>query len=137
MKALRMTEEQLAEVQRRFTVKTHTIAQPYEMSPLEVKSKYGNRKTEKDGIQFASKKEADRYGELRLMELANEIVDLKRQVSYDLRVNGFLICRYIADFVYTDKHGRVIEDTKGFRTQIYRIKKKLMKACHNIEIRET
>ena len=139
MKALRMTEEQLEAIKSRIgKVRTHRIAELEEMSHLEVKTKYGNVKTEVDGIWFASKKEAERYQQLRLMELANEIADLKRQVSFKLRVNGIEVCRYICDFQYRDKNGaRVIEDAKGFRNAVYRLKKKLMKAVLKIEILET
>ena len=102
-------------------------------------SKYNAIETEVDGIRFHSKKEAIRYQELKLMERAGEIKDLQLQVKYSLDVNGVHICNYIADFVYFDyRFSKVIvEDTKGKRIQPYPIKKKLMKACHNIDIFET
>jgi hypothetical protein len=101
-------------------------------------NKYRNRKTELDGFTFDSKKEANRYATLKLLEKAGEIKNLRLQVPFALNVEGHKICRYIADFTYTDvKKGKeVIEDVKGMKTDVYRLKKKLMLACHNIEIQE-
>ena len=100
--------------------------------------KYGNRKTVLDGITFDSQKEAKRYGELKLLEAAGEISHLELQVRYELKVKGHSICAYIADFIYTTKDKKVVvEDTKGFKTRDYLIKKKLMKAIHVIEVKET
>jgi len=107
-------------------------------------SKYGNVKTVVDNITFASKKEAKRYGELKLMLKAGEIGELELQPQYRLYVNGVLICRYIADFVYIDNAAsskaqdfvRVVEDVKGMKTAAYRLKKKLMKAIYGIEVQE-
>ncbi len=82
--------------------------------------------------------EARRYQELRLLERAGEIRDLELQPRYPLRVNGRLICTYVADFRYWDvREGRqVVEDAKGVRTSTYKIKAKLMAAVHNIEVEE-
>lgn len=99
--------------------------------------KYNNVKTEIDGFMFDSKKEANRYVELKGMVNRGEIRDLQRQVKYRLDVNGVKVCGYIADFVYKKKSGEeIIEDVKGVRTDVYRLKKKLMYAIHGIEIRE-
>ena len=87
-----------------------------------------------------SKKERDRYHELELLEKAGEIRNLRKQVDYALVVNGQHICNYRADFVYEEGQRTVVEDVKSPPTrklQTYRIKKKLMKACHDIDIRET
>lgn len=102
-------------------------------------TKYRNKPTEIDGIKFASRKEARRYSELKLLERAGEIDYLTLQVSYDITVNRVKICRYVADFVYFDKkiNRTVVEDTKGIRTPAYKLKKKLMLAVHNIDITET
>lgn len=99
-------------------------------------NKYGAVPTEVDGRRFASKKEAARYGELCLMERAGEIQNLECQKRFHLDVNGVHICDYIADFVYQDVTGLVVEDTKGFVTPVYALKKKLMWACHGIAIVE-
>jgi len=99
--------------------------------------KYNNVKTEIDGFVFDSKKEASRYLELKGMQKIGLIYDLKRQVKYRLDVNGMKVCGYIADFVYRKKGGEeIIEDVKGVRTDVYRLKKKLMKAIHGIDIIE-
>jgi len=88
---------------------------------------------------FASKREARRWGELRLMEMAGAIQDLRRQVRYRLDVDGLHVCDYIADFRYISEPGQaeVVEDCKGFRTREYVLKRKLMKAIHGIDILET
>jgi len=67
------------------------------------KSKYKNRKTVVDNIEFDSEREAARYGELKLLLLAGEITDLELQVPYEIEVNGVPVCTYIADFRYSDK----------------------------------
>jgi len=101
-----------------------------------VRSKYRNIKTVVDGIKFDSKKEAKRYQELKLLEKAGEITDLELQPRFNLIVNGKKICAYIADFRYTSRDKTIIEDVKGMRTPIYKLKKKLMKACLDIDIEE-
>ena len=105
--------------------------------------KYKNRKLTIDGEVFDSQKEARRYEELALLQRAGQISDLKRQVRYELiptqRIGGKVVeksCVYIADFVYTENDETVVEDTKGFRTKDYIIKRKLMLHVHGIRIRE-
>ena len=106
------------------------------------KNKYG---AERVG-SHASKKEHKRAGQLKLMQMAGEISNLREQVSFELipaqrdKVGSLIerSCRYIADFVYNDKQGNlVVEDTKGVRTKEYRIKRKLMLQVHGIQIKET
>jgi Protein of unknown function (DUF1064) len=107
-------------------------------------SKMRNVKTVVDGITFDSKWEAHRYTELKLLQMAGQIVRLQWQRPFALVVNDMLVCQYIADFVYERKEQfgtgeswqRVVEDAKGFRTREYAIKKKLMKACLGIDIVE-
>ena len=105
--------------------------------------KYKNRKLTIDGEVFDSQKEARRYRELAMLEKAGQISDLKRQVRYELipaqRIGGKVVeksCVYIADFVYTENGETVVEDTKGFRTKDYIIKRKLMLHVHGIRIKE-
>ena len=105
--------------------------------------KYKNRKLTVDGEVFDSQKEYARYRELALLQRAGQISDLKRQVKYDLiptqRIGGKVVeksCVYIADFVYTENGETVVEDTKGFRTKDYIIKRKLMLHVHGIRIKE-
>ena len=92
-------------------------------------------------MTYDSKKEARRHRELLLLESANKITNLERQVKFELipKQDGERACTYVADFVYTnvDTGERVVEDTKGFKTEVYRIKKKLMLWVHNIRIIET
>ena len=104
------------------------------------KSKYGNRKVEFEGEIFDSQKELARWLQLRMRVLAGEITDLRRQVRYDLKVEGEKVCSYIADAVYYENGLLVVEDTKSIYTRklpVYRLKKKLMKNILNIEIKET
>lgn len=99
-------------------------------------AKYRNIKTVVDGIKFDSKKEAKRYGELKIMQRYGFISSLQMQVPYELKINGKLVCKYVADFKYLAKGRLVVEDVKGIKTPIYRLKKKLMLAIHGIEIKE-
>ena len=106
-------------------------------------SKYRNTKVSVDGILFDSAKEARRYTELKLLQRGGYISDLKLQVPFVLipsqRKDGKLIerkCSYIADFVYTENGEQVVEDVKGVRTEVYRLKRKLMYLVHGIKIRE-
>lgn len=100
--------------------------------------KYNAVKTIVDGHVFPSKAEAKRYGELKLLEKAGEISELVLQPRFDLRVNGIHICHYIADFSYVEWKNMeiVVEDVKGFVTDLFRIKKRLMKACCGIDVQE-
>lgn len=105
-------------------------------------SKYHNKRTTINGITFDSRKEAQRYSELCLMQRAGKIKDLRRQVRYEIvpKVGKERATYYVADFVYAEKQGdiwqTVVEDTKGVKTDVYRLKRKLMLWRHGIEIRE-
>jgi hypothetical protein len=104
----------------------------------EKKNKYGAKTSEMDGFIFASRAEARRYAELKLLTQAGEITNLQLQTPYQLNINNVHIAVYIADFVYRDANGTlVVEDVKGVRTREYKIKKKLMQALHKITILET
>jgi Protein of unknown function (DUF1064) len=102
------------------------------------RSKYGAKRTLLDGITFDSKAEANRYAVLRRREKAGEIRDLQLQPKFKIIINGHNICEYRADFSYiviaTDK--REVEDVKGVRTPVYRIKKKLVAAVLGVAITE-
>jgi hypothetical protein len=102
-------------------------------------SKFGAKKTIVDGITFDSKWESERYGQLRAMERGGIVTDLELQVKYDIVINDIKICKYIADFVYKEespdgKIKEIVEDAKGFETPEFKLKKKLMKAVHGIDI---
>ena len=109
-------------------------------------SKYRNKKCNVDGIWFDSIREGRRYSELKLMEKGGYISNLRLQVPYELVPNqrnreGKVIERkvvYRADFVYfdNDKQEEVVEDAKGFRTEVYLLKKKLMLDRYGIQIKE-
>lgn len=100
-------------------------------------NKYRAIRTEVDGIVFHSKKEAARYGELKILQRAGAITDLRLQVPYLFELNDVKICKYVADFVYKEGRREIVEDTKGKITREYRIKKKMMLAFYAITILET
>lgn len=105
-------------------------------------SKYHAIPTVVDGIRFASKREAKRYGELRLLEKAGEISDLRLQVRYPLHTispDGKLVkvCDYLADYTYVENGATVVEDCKGAITQTYSTKRKWLLLEYGIAIRET
>lgn len=122
-----------------------------------MKTKYYNKKTCVNGIEFDSRKEARRYQELLLLQRGGVIQNLKMQVKYNLipaqyetyeryGKNGQRLkdgqrllekeCSYIADFVYTENGKEIVEDTKGIKTKDYIIKRKLMLWIHGIRVRE-
>lgn len=122
------------------------------------KSKYGSRKVTVDGVTYDSVKEYRRFKELSLLEKAGTISELEHQRRYKLvpaqyesyarygkrgqRLKDGKRCIeqavfYVADFAYIDENGNhVVEDTKGFKTKDYIIKRKLMLWVHGIRIRE-
>ena len=126
------------------------------------KSKYGNRKITRDGETYDSVKEYRRYNELLLLERAGAIQGLERQVAFELipaqyeevytgeyykrgdrkgepklkRVCVEQAVTYYADFVYFEGGEKVVEDTKGFKTPEYKLKKKMMLYFHGIKIKE-
>lgn len=104
-------------------------------------NKYGAKKvTAPDGTVFDSKREFHRWCELRLLERAGKISKLQRQVGFELipKQVGERACSYVADFVYCDATGKtVVEDCKGYRTEGYKIKRKLMLWVHGIKVKET
>lgn len=111
--------------------------------------KYGNKKIKYDGLTFDSKKEASRYKELKILEQLGEIKDLQLQKPFTLIPSQYQIIngkkkslerpvKYKADFVYFDNEKKevVVEDTKGYKTKDYVIKRKLMLYIHGIQIKE-
>lgn len=106
---------------------------------------HGNKYHAQKSGGYDSRKEHRRANELRLLQRAGIISGLQEQVRYELipaqrDTQGRILeraCSYIADFVYTDQHGNtIVEDTKGVRTDVYRIKRKLMLYVHGIKITE-
>ena len=121
-----------------------------------MRSKYGNKKAKANGRVFDSRQERSRYYTLQVLEKAGEISDLRLQVPFEiipaiyetvevqLKTKTKLVQKlvqrathYVADFVYKDKDGNeVVEDSKGFRTPEYLLKKKMMRAFLGITIKE-
>lgn len=99
--------------------------------PVESFSKYGNKKTIVDGIKFDSQKEANRYLVLKDMLMHDEIEDLQLQPKFLLQESykhkGVTIRKiyYIADFSYKQEGKLVVEDVKGKKTDVYKLKRKL------------
>ena len=123
----------------------HITLQEYKQLQKKGKSKYKAKKTSIDGIKFDSQKEANRYLNLLVLQRAGFIQDLHRQVRFELqpsyKKNGKTIrpIYYVADFVYYDtfKGQKIVEDTKGYRTEIYKLKKKLFEFRYpELEIKE-
>ena len=108
-------------------------------------NKYRNKITELDGIKFHSRKEAARYSQLKMYEKGGLIKDLRLQVKYELipklTINGKneRAISYVADFVYIDTvhNNEVVEDVKGMQIDIFKIKYRLMKLIHNIDVKIT
>jgi hypothetical protein len=99
-------------------------------------AKYRNVKVDTPDGRFDSKREYDRWCQLRVCERAGLISNLRRQVRYPLVVNGVKIATYAADMVYEQGGATVVEDVKAIRTQAYILKRKLMLALHGIDIKE-
>lgn len=106
-------------------------------------SKYKNKKVIYNGIKFDSVGEMRRYIDLKVYEAAGVIKNLRIQVPFVLVpsavINGRKVpaMKYKADFVYEQDGRQVVEDFKGFRDRIYRMKRHMMKAFLNIDILET
>lgn len=122
-----------------------------------MRNKYQAIKTTVNGIEFDSRKEGRRYQDLLLLQRAGVIKKLERQVKFvlipaqyettirygkkgkRLKDGQKLLekeCSYVADFVYEENGKKIVEDTKGFKTKDYIIKRKLMLYIHGIRIRE-
>ena len=107
-----------------------------------MQSKFHNRKTFYKGVVYDSKKEAKRAYELEMLQRAGAICHLERQRRFELQ-QSFNLCgttiraiTYIADFYYYDNQKKqwVVEDTKGFRTDVYKLKKKLFLYKYSPEV---
>lgn len=117
-----------------------------------MKNKYNARKIKVGDEVFDSRRELYRWEELCLLEKAGMIKNLRRQVKFILIPSqretvwkngkpkpGKVVereCAYIADFVYEENGETIVEDTKGFKTKDYVIKRKLMLYVHHIRVRE-
>lgn len=106
------------------------------MARFRGRSKYGAVRTTVDGITFASKKEAARYCQLSLMQQAGYIRDLELQPRFQIVVKGKSCGEYRADFRYVQTGDVVVEDVKGMKTPVYRLKKRLVEALYGVKITE-
>lgn len=107
--------------------------------------KYRNQPVVVDGIKFDSKREADRWAKLLLLQRGGIISQLERQVSFQLAPGVKLAdekrarpaLRYVADFRYYSPGASafIVEDAKGHQTEVFRIKRHLMKSVHGIDVR--
>lgn len=121
---------------------------------MKPRNKYHSKKITVNGNTFDSQKEYRRFCDLSLLLRAGAITELKRQVEFELipaqrepdtvgvrggvkqgKVIEYAV-KYVADFVYKENGKLVVEDTKGFRTKDYIIKRKLMLWVHKIRIKE-
>ena len=99
-------------------------------------NKYRNKKVIVDNIRFDSNLEATRYRELKLLQRAKEISNLRLQVPFVLqegfKKNGktYQAIKYIADFVYEEKGRTIVEDTKGIKTDVFKIKQKIFEKVY-------
>ncbi|MDL2238155.1 DUF1064 domain-containing protein [Christensenellaceae bacterium OttesenSCG-928-K19] len=122
-----MTAEEFQEYMRSGKMPAHCMQTELK------RSKYGNKRTTLDGVERDSKLESDYYAQLRLMEKAKEVTRFFEKVSFQL-TDGI---SYVADFVVLWPDGTwTVEDTKGKETDVYKMKKKLMKELKGIEIKE-
>ena len=116
--------------------------------PAKPRNKLHAEPTEIDGIRFASKKEALRYSELKIMHAAGEIGPIELQPKFPLGTDGAPVlikskgypngrrAAYYADFRYYDKikGAIVVEDTKGYDTALSRLKRAIVEAQYKIEV---
>ena len=94
--------------------------------------KYHNKKVIIDGIPFPSQKEGNRYLQLKKLQVPFVLIE-----PFTLNGKKYRKMEYVADFVYFRDGEQIVEDTKGYRTEIYKIKKKLMAYLYHIQIKET
>lgn len=141
-----MTEEQLAVFMqnrtRNSTVRETSRSPKRETDKVEPapRRKYGNVPTVVDGQRFDSKKEAGRYEELKGLELAGAIADLRCQVPFEFNHGRVKIGTYKSDFTYLENGELIVEDVKSVATRdlgVFRLKKRLMLAFFGIEVRIT
>lgn len=104
-------------------------------------NKFGAKKCVIDGVTFDSQAEGRRYLELKLLCQAHQVRNLTIHQRFGLFVRSIEVGVYVADFCYDELDGQdwryVVEDVKGMKTPVYKLKAKIMLACHGITIRET
>ena len=100
------------------------------------KNKYNATKTVYNGVKYDSKKEAKYAQELDLLLNYGEVLKIERQVPFVIYINDKKICTYKLDFKVTYDDRVEYVDVKGYKTSIYRLKKKMVEAYYGIEIKE-
>jgi hypothetical protein len=105
------------------------------------KNKYNAKSSVYNGSYYHSIKEADYAQELDLRVKAKDIKSWRRQIPFDLKVNGFKICRYVLDFEITHTNGDIeLIEVKGMETDLWRFKRRLLEATYlqeNPEVKYT
>lgn len=109
---------------------------------LKKRNKYRNKKVIVDGEEFDSKKEGNRYKELRLLERVGEISNLELQPRFLLqdkfKKNGktYRKIEYVADFKYIENGKKIVEDVKGIQTDVFKLKHKIFEKVYpDLELR--
>lgn len=100
--------------------------------PFRRKNKFGAIKTKLDGIMFDSKLESKWYEYLKIRSIAGEISDLDVQKEFPIAIKDKHVCNYIADYFFFDKKldKWVVGDAKGFITEVFKLKWKMMAAIY-------
>lgn len=132
----RWSESDLEDYQAKRGLKIEIVS----VEPKKKESKFKNQRTVVDNIEFASKREATRYQDLKAMLHAGLISGLTLQPRYPLIVNDIKVAHYVGDFQYFENGAKIVEDVKApylRKNMYYRLKKKLVRAIYGIEIRET
>ena len=135
MKGLRLTDDQLAAYKAKGVVREHRIEGN--------RSKYNNFRFKDSEGSWDSKRERARWDQLRALEAAGRIENLKKKIPYELIPSSVKAGKklrpvvYVADFVYTENGLLVVEDSKGFRPKLYLLKKRLMWEKYGIDIFQT
>jgi hypothetical protein len=102
-------------------------------------TKYNNKRINTEDGWFDSQREFKRWLDLKMLQRAGRISDLRRQVKFVLipKMGPLREIVYRADFVYFEKGKEVVEDSKGYRDRVYKLKCRLMLHVHNIAILES
>lgn len=130
-----MTSQQLGDLQE-MTGQPRIGLQKVEQLQTRSSKYKAVRTIDADGTRWDSKAERRRWDVLVLLRDQGLIQDLRRQPRFDITMNGIFCGCYKSDFEYYRGKERVIEDVKGFRTQIFKLKKKLVEAQYGITITE-
>jgi hypothetical protein len=115
---------------------TLSAAEYRELAGKPGRSKYGAEPVFVEGRRFASKAEGKRFSELLLLERGGYIRKLELQPVYEFKIDGVTVFKYVSDFRYMEGCTEKVEDVKGVKTPVYRLKKRLIEAQFNIKIIE-